>query len=215
MTQVPPVTYYQTPRRTGAETHQVPTHPRQASQMGKALSPPPGSAGHVGRAQVATAPHLECHLQEQWARTRMPSPLDLPAPTLGPRQPLTMAPSETRENDGCCCFVSPSMPPGLTHPACTGGGGGWSAFFGNADSSESSGGGFGRMFGYEPAQGPLEVVVWERGMFPCDLSSGDPSSDSRSWALIRSRTPDMGGLAILLPRPSPALSHLTSHRPDI
>lgn len=47
-------------------------------------------------------------------------------------------------------------------------------------------------------------------MFPCDLSSGSPSSDNRSWALIRSRTPDMGwGVAILLPRPSPALSHLT------
>lgn len=86
----------------------------------ESFPPPPSSAGHVGRAQVATAPHLECHLQGQWVRTRMPSPLDLPAPTLGPRQPLTMAPSEPRENDGCCCFVSPPTPPGLTHPACTG-----------------------------------------------------------------------------------------------
>lgn len=83
---------------------------------------------------------------------------------------LTIAPSEPRKSDRSCCFVSPPIPAGLTHPACMG----WGASSGNAESSESCEGGVcGRMFGYEPAQGPPEVV-WGWGMFPRDLSSGGP-----------------------------------------
>lgn len=115
--------------------------------MGEELSLPPALQATWGGRSSHRPPHLECHLQEQWARTRVPSILGLVAP---------VPQSYTRlcQNPGAPLLAPQCLQPSHAHPTSE-----WKCLLWKCRKLSSAGGGFGRVFGYESAQGPGGPLV--------------------------------------------------------
>lgn len=156
MSQEPPVTHCETPRRWGTNRPSCPLNTQAGlQQWGKHTVPSEALQAKWDGLRCLKLPYLERHLEQEWWSDgprpgALGTTLDLAAPTPYPYTEslcglLTTAPSEAREGDGCCCcsvrtgweVEGPPTPPGLTTPSLYLPRSG-DAFFGNAKSPESS-----------------------------------------------------------------------------